>query len=157
MHLVLKQEATRPPGTNILQQQERFDRFVEVYNEERPHEALDQRPPRELYTRSETRFPRELRTPEYPLHDEARRVHTSGDIWLERGHCFKLTTALAGETVGIREVEGSRCLVTFMQFDLGHYDLNAKIFVPNALPDLKERTAHRRRELMHLTSPLCQE
>ncbi len=154
MHLVLKQETTRPPGMNFLQQQERFDRFVDVYNDERPHEALEQRPPCELYARSPRRFPSELRAPEYPLHDEARRVHSNGQLWLEKGHCFKLTTALAGETVGLREVEGNRCLVTFMQFDLGHYDFNTKLFEPNALPDWKERTAHRTRELMHLTSPL---
>jgi transposase InsO family protein len=154
MHLVLKQETTRPPGTNILQQQERFDRFVETYNDERPHEALAQRPPREIYTKSPRAFPRELSAPEYPLHDEACRVHTNGYVWLERGHQFKLGTALAGESVGVREVEGNRYLVTFMQFDLGHYDFNARTFVPNALPNWKETTAHRTRELLHVTSPL---
>lgn len=157
MHLVLKQETTRPPGENILQQQERFDRFIEIYNDERPHEALGQRPPREVHVRSERKFPRELREPEYPLHDEARRVHTNGDLWIEKGHQFKLSTALAGESVGVREVEGNRLLVTFMQLDLGHYDFNTKLFEPNALPNWKERTAHRTRELMHLTSPLSEE
>jgi transposase InsO family protein len=154
MHLVLKQETTRPPGANILQQQERFDRFVDVYNNERPHEALGQQPPRTLYTTCERRFPTELRDPEYPLHDEARRVHTNGDLWLEKGHCFKLTMALAGETVGVRELDGNRCLITFMEFDLGHYDFTTRRFEANALPNGKERPAHRRRELMHVTSPL---
>jgi putative transposase len=157
MHLDLKRETTRPPGVNILQQQERFDHFVEIYNDERPHEALEQRPPRELYRRSNAPFQCELRDPEYPLHDEARRVHTNGDLWLEKGHQFKLGTALAGETVGVREVERGRCLVTFMQFDLGNYDFNSKLFEPNALPNWKERTAHRRRELMHQTSTLHEE
>lgn len=154
MHLVLKQETTRPPGANILQQQERFDRFVDVYNNERPHEALGQQPPRTLYAKSERRFPTELRDPDYPLHDEARRVHHNGDLWLEKGHCFKLTMALAGETVGVCEVEGNRCMISFMEFDLGHYDFTTKLFEPNALPNWKERTAPRRRELMHVTSPL---
>ena len=36
MHLTLKQETTRPPGDNLLQQQETFDKFVRVYNEEDP-------------------------------------------------------------------------------------------------------------------------
>jgi hypothetical protein len=40
MHLTLKKEATRPPGTNSLQQQDRFDGFVHEFNAERPHEAL---------------------------------------------------------------------------------------------------------------------
>ena len=39
MHLTLKKEATRPPGFNGLQQQERFDAFVREFNAERPHEG----------------------------------------------------------------------------------------------------------------------
>ena len=32
MHLTLKKEATKPPAKNLLQQQEKFDRFIEYYN-----------------------------------------------------------------------------------------------------------------------------
>jgi hypothetical protein len=32
MHLTLKKEATRPPGMNSLQQQARFDDFVQEFN-----------------------------------------------------------------------------------------------------------------------------
>lgn len=41
MHLTLKKEATRPPGFNILQQQDRFDCSLLEFDQERPHEALD--------------------------------------------------------------------------------------------------------------------
>jgi putative transposase len=41
MHLTLKKEATKPASFNFLQQQERFDRFVEVYNQQRPHQAFN--------------------------------------------------------------------------------------------------------------------
>ena len=41
MHLTLKKEATRPRGKNFLQQQAKFDRFIECYNQERPHQALE--------------------------------------------------------------------------------------------------------------------
>jgi putative transposase len=33
MHLTLKKEATKPPAKNLLQQQEKFDRFIEYYND----------------------------------------------------------------------------------------------------------------------------
>jgi len=49
MHLTLKTEATRPPGFNSLQQQERFDAFVRGFNADRPHEALDMKCTAELY------------------------------------------------------------------------------------------------------------
>jgi hypothetical protein len=39
MHLTLKKEATKPAAFNFLQQQERFDDFIGVYNNERPHQA----------------------------------------------------------------------------------------------------------------------
>src|SRR5206468_4421650 len=38
MHLTLKKEATKPAAANFLQQQARFDKFTEVFNNERPHE-----------------------------------------------------------------------------------------------------------------------
>jgi putative transposase len=41
MHLTLKKEATKPAAANFLQQQARIDQFMDVFNNERPHEALD--------------------------------------------------------------------------------------------------------------------
>ena len=50
MHLTLKQETTRPAGANILQQQAKFDAFLEEFNHQRPHEALpDEMSSRGLY------------------------------------------------------------------------------------------------------------
>src|SRR2546429_2540 len=40
MHLTLKIEATKPAAANFLQQQARFDRFIDVFNNECPPEAL---------------------------------------------------------------------------------------------------------------------
>src|SRR3989475_5980205 len=36
MHLTLKKEATKPAAPNFLQQQARFDDFIEVFNHQRP-------------------------------------------------------------------------------------------------------------------------
>jgi putative transposase len=51
LHLTLKAEATRPPSTNVLQQQARFDTFVHQFNHERPHQALDMATPASRYRR----------------------------------------------------------------------------------------------------------
>jgi len=48
MHLTLKREATRPAGANLLQQQAKFDVFLEEFNHERPHEALGMKFPAEV-------------------------------------------------------------------------------------------------------------
>jgi putative transposase len=79
IHLTLKQEATKPASFNFLQQQERFDSFMEVYNNERPHQALGGAYPGEVYTPS----PRVYETPndpEYPYHDRTVRVTRCGRI-----------------------------------------------------------------------------
>src|SRR5436190_704875 len=68
MHLTLKKEATKPAAANVLQQQARFDDFIECYNEERPHQALDMRYPAELYEPSERPY-KGLGDLEYPFHD----------------------------------------------------------------------------------------
>ena len=73
IHLTLKKEATKPASYNPLQQQERFDRFVEQYNHDRPHQALQMKYPGEPYTPS-ARVYREPNPPEYPYHDRTVRV-----------------------------------------------------------------------------------
>jgi hypothetical protein len=52
MYLNLNKETTKPPGYNFLQQQDRFDDFIEGYNYERPHQALGGKYPGEVYTPS---------------------------------------------------------------------------------------------------------
>ena len=52
MRLTLKEEATKPASFNFLQQQDRFDIFVEVYKNEHPHRALNGQHPGEPYTPS---------------------------------------------------------------------------------------------------------
>ena len=62
MHLTLKHEATKPPAFNFLQQQEKFDTFIEVYNHQRPHQGIGGAYPAELYTPS----PRIYEPPQEP-------------------------------------------------------------------------------------------
>jgi transposase InsO family protein len=49
MHLTLKAAATRRAAANVLQQQGRFDAFVDEYNRERPHQALAMKAPADVY------------------------------------------------------------------------------------------------------------
>jgi transposase InsO family protein len=49
MHRTLKAQTSKPPAADVREQQARFDQFRHHYNEERPHEALGQRPPADLY------------------------------------------------------------------------------------------------------------
>jgi Integrase core domain len=72
-------EATKPPAKNLLQQQEKFDRFIEYYNDERPHQALNGGVPGQLY-RPSARLYTGLGELEYPLHDRTITVTQCGRI-----------------------------------------------------------------------------
>ena len=120
MHLTLKDETTKPARFNLLQQQESFDGFMEVYNNERPHQALGGQYPGQLYTPSERVYipPDE---PEYPYHDRTVRVTRCGRICIGRRK-ISLSRVFAGQMVGLREVADEMWLVSFMSYDLGYFD-----------------------------------
>jgi putative transposase len=48
MHLTLKKETTKPAGSNFLQQRAKFDDFIEIFHNQRPHEALGMKCPAEV-------------------------------------------------------------------------------------------------------------
>ena len=53
MHLTLKQETTKPAGENLFQQQEKFNSFSEIFNNERPHQGIGMKYASEIYKPSE--------------------------------------------------------------------------------------------------------
>ncbi len=128
MHLTLKQEATRPPGMNGLQQQARFDAFLREFNEERPHEALDMKRAAEVYAASPRPY---LGLPElsYPLHDRDVLATACGRICMHRKR-VNVSTVLAGQRLGIKEVDDGIWIVSFMGSDLGFIDLEQKSLQP---------------------------
>ena len=120
MHLTLKLATTKPAGANFLQQQAKFDDFIEEFNTERPHQALGMKPPAAFYTPSKRAY-EGLPELDYPLHDKSVIVTTCGRI------CFNtrkinLSQVFAGQRVGIKQVEERLWLVSFMDYDLGYFD-----------------------------------
>jgi putative transposase len=120
MHLTLKKEATKPPAKNLLQQQEKFDRFIDYYNQERPHQALNGRCPGQLYRPSPRPY-KGLGELQYPLHDRTVTVTQCGRICLGRRK-INLSQVFAGQNVGIKEIAEKIWLVSFMHYDLGFFD-----------------------------------
>ena len=119
MHRTLKFETTRPPKTNLLQQQERFDDFVEEFNNDRPHEALGMKRPAQIYKPSPRKLPVAAPELDYPQHDDVLPVDRAGYVTFRRRRAY-LSRALAYQTVGLREDRDGRWLVTFATLDLGY-------------------------------------
>ena len=124
MHLTLKKETTKPAGANILQQQARFDDFISEFNDERPHEALAMKTPAELY-RPSVRPYQGLPELTYPFHDKDILVTSCGRICMHRKK-INISTVLAGQKLGIKQVDEGIWLASFMQYDLGYIDLEQR-------------------------------
>jgi putative transposase len=139
MHPTLKKEATKPAAANVLQQQARFDAFIERYNQDRPHQGLGMKVPADVYARS-SRVYRGLEEVTYPFHHATFTVTQCGRI------CFKsrnvnLGHVFAGQRVGVTQVGERVWLVTSMRYDLGYCDdetcrleLIDNPFAPKLLP-----------------------
>ena len=140
MHLTLKLETTKPAGQSFLQQQAKFDDFIDCYNNERPHQALNMQYPAQRY-RSSPRTYRGLPALDYPFHDKAVTVTTCGRICFNRQK-INLSQVFAGQTVGIKQTDDRIWLVSFMDYDLGYFDdetcrlepLATNPFGPKVLP-----------------------
>jgi putative transposase len=128
MHLTLKKEATKPAAGNFLQQQARFDEFIEIFNNERAHEALGMKCPAEVY-QSSTRDYQGLPDIDYPFHDKVIVLTNCGRICLGRTK-INFSTVFAGQAVGIKEVHDDIWLVSFIDYDLGYFDLETWVLAP---------------------------
>ena len=120
LHLTLKTEATHPASPNVLQQQARFDAFLERFNHERPHQALNMKTPSSLYQPSARPY-RGLEELEYPGHDWTAVITTCGRICYQRRK-INVSQVFAGQKVGVKQVDEHIWLVTFMHYDLGYFD-----------------------------------
>lgn len=117
-HLTLQQDTIRPPAANMRAQQQRFDAFRREYNDERPHEALGQRPPATVYTRSTRSFPERIEEPDYPRWYAVLTANPWGHVSF-RGRDYFISAALRGERVGFVEVEEGCFEVYFCKLLLG--------------------------------------
>jgi transposase InsO family protein len=120
MHLVLKRRTTRPPRSNMRTQQRAFRDFRKLYNEIRPHEALDGALPADLYRASPRPFPKTLEPVTYPGHFETRLVSTNGGIrWY--GDRVPVSRLLAGHDIGLEEIDHGLFEVYFGPIWLGRF------------------------------------
>jgi transposase InsO family protein len=135
MHRDLKLETASPPARTLARQQRLFDQFRARFNQERPHEALEQRTPHEFYEVSSRRLP----TPhwgkdfDYDAEAEALRVSRQGHVATHRG-AFFLSTTLAHELVEIDWYAANRARVWFGPLNLGELVAKPKRRQPRFFP-----------------------
>jgi transposase InsO family protein len=135
MHRTLKKQTALSPANTIAEQQARFDVFREHFNSERPHEALGQELPDTHWQPSPRAMPATLPDPWYDANHEVRRVRPDGIIkW--RGAQVFIGEALAGQWVGLSELDNGSHAVRFCSRDLGVLDTSSRFrrFAPPRVP-----------------------
>jgi putative transposase len=120
-HAVLKAATARPPAATAAAQQRRFRRFRQEYNDVRPHEALADCVPAQLYAASPRPYPRTLPPLDYAGHLEVRRVYDNGCLWWRQRVLF-VSEALVGQDVAFEEVDEAVWTVYFGTVALARFD-----------------------------------
>jgi transposase InsO family protein len=104
MHKTLKAATCRPPKHTPNAQQRAFNNFQQLFNHERPHQALDGKTPSQCYQPSTRPFPNKLPPLEYPGHFLVKRVTEAGTIRLKDQLLF-LANPLKFLHVGLEETD----------------------------------------------------
>ena len=97
----------------------RFDDFMEVFNRERQHEALDMKCPAAVYQPSARPY-RGLPDIDFPFRDKIV-VTNCARICLGNKK-INFSKVFAGQAVGIKEVHDDIWPVSCMDYDLGYFD-----------------------------------
>ena len=121
MHRTLMERTMLCPAADLAAQQLLFDAFQQMFNEERPHESLEQDRPAHHYRPSITPFPEAEPDPDYEPHFETERVDQHGRIrWCGKQLFF--SGAFANQTIAFEPLDYTRWTVHFASFVIGTFD-----------------------------------
>jgi transposase InsO family protein len=108
----------------MAQVQRALDVWRNVYNLERPHEALDQDVPASRYRPSLRSMPDRLPVVEYGEHETVRTVSTTKAYISFKGHFWKVPQAFRGERLAIRpRSQDGLYAICFGAHQIGQIDL----------------------------------
>ncbi|MEA2969088.1 MAG: hypothetical protein QOE78_2349, partial [Alphaproteobacteria bacterium] len=111
---------------DLAETQHAFDAWREVYNFERPHEALGQQVPASRYRPSNRSMPDRLPLPEYESHEIVRTVSATKAYVSFSGRLWKVPQAFCGERLAIRPLsDGNRYGVFFAAHQVATLDLTS--------------------------------
>jgi transposase InsO family protein len=121
MHKTLKRGACRPARGSLSAQQRAFNAFRTLYNEERPHAALQGATPSARYSDSRRAYPDPLPPIEYPGHFVVRTITEAGTFRFKERILF-LSHALTHHPIGLEETDDGTWSVYFCHVLLGRID-----------------------------------
>jgi len=113
--------------TDLNSAQQAFDIWRDVYNQKRPHQALDMQVPATRYSSSPREYQEQQMAPEYADGDVVRKVQVKGEIYW-RNREYSIGKAFHGLSIAIRETaEDGIHDVYWSRHRIARIDLNLQI------------------------------
>lgn len=100
MHATLKKEGV-DVSLDVKNQIKKLEEFVEYYNFIRPHAAINQKCPGEVYQVSSRKWDGRLRSPEYTSEYKVGRVHSCGKL-MYKSNMIYVGRVFEGEPIGLK-------------------------------------------------------
>lgn len=123
MHADVAAELEANPEASLRSQQRAANRWRQLFNEVRPHEALAMKTPAACYIHSARPY-HGVRQPEYPKSCATRIVSGRGCVRYE-GRAVFISESLVGFLVALYKTKRNQLRVRFYDLDLGSFDLTA--------------------------------
>lgn len=113
---------------NIVDSQEKFEKYRNFYNNTRPHCALDLEVPASVFQKSSRQFPEKIQEWDYSEEYQKCKVSKTG-YFCYGGHRYFLSEGFRGKEIGVREssFQGQITLV-FREFCIGRIDVDKRVY-----------------------------
>lgn len=121
MHRTLKKATALPAQGDLGRQNKAFKKFIDEFNYIRPHEALGNNKPCNVYNSSHKEYPSKMPEVIYPEERLIRKVRSNGQVKLN-GKLIFISELLYGEPVGILQIEDGIWDIAFSRLGLGIID-----------------------------------
>lgn len=121
MHRTLKRQAIKPVRASCAAQQRNFEAFRHEYNEDRPHERLQQQTPASRYQSSARAYPERLPPLEYPGHFQMKKITTGGTFRFQQRLLY-LANAMVDQHIGLEETDDGIWAIHFNTVLLATFD-----------------------------------
>jgi len=137
MHRTLKQATAKPPKATVRLQQQAFHDFQSEYNQQRPHEALNNQTPQACYVASPRAYPRRVPQLEYGDEMQVRRVSQQGSVKWAGERTF-ISEVFGYEYLGLKQISERWLEVYYGPIQLGWLDGRRQRFCRRMPGELKK-------------------
>ncbi len=122
MHRTLKSDTLDVVARNLKDQQNKFDIFRYDFNNDRPHESLNDQTPSDCYKKSTMHYVERPHPPEYGYDYSVRQVRLNGKIKF-KNQLFFVTELLIGQPIGLKEIADGLWQIQYYFYTMGYLDL----------------------------------